>query len=75
MVMQSTQLYALPESDEEPWTVEKFCEKTDEVCRGAVTELHRKSLMVEEAVEEILNLVKKARIASSESEDFFVEGE
>ncbi|KAK9877873.1 hypothetical protein WA026_020099 [Henosepilachna vigintioctopunctata] len=55
--MQTVQLHALPEADEEPWTISKFCDKTDEACRSAATELHRKSLMVEEAVEEILSLV------------------
>lgn len=74
--MQSVQLHALPDADEEPWTVDYFCNKTDDVCRWAATELHRKSLMVEEAVEEILVLVKKARIDCSvdNEQDFFTEG-
>lgn len=75
--MQSVQLHALPEMEEDPWTVDDFCDKMDEVCRSAATELHRKSLMVEEAVEEILSLVRKARISSdSQSQDeFFTEEE
>lgn len=56
--MQKITLHALPE--EEPWTVEEFVEKTDEACRAAAVDLHRKSLMVEEAVEEVLELVRNA---------------
>ncbi|RZC39074.1 dynein heavy chain 5, axonemal [Asbolus verrucosus] len=68
--MQAVQLHALPEVDEEPWTIDFFCDKMDDICRSAATELHRKSLMVEEAVEEILTLVRKARIdCPSETED------
>lgn len=59
--MQTITLHALPEIDEEPWTLEYFCERTETICRVAATELHRKSLMVEEAVEEILQLVRKAQ--------------
>jgi dynein heavy chain len=73
--MQSVQMHALPEIDEDPWTVDDFCNKMDEICRSAATELHRKSLMVEEAVEEILTLVRKARIdcPSQTDDDFFSE--
>lgn len=60
--MQSISLHALPDADEEPWTVEEFIEKNDTICRSAATDLHRKSLMVEEAVEEILKLVRNTRI-------------
>ncbi|XP_011504753.1 PREDICTED: dynein heavy chain 5, axonemal [Ceratosolen solmsi marchali] len=56
--MQKTRLYALPE--DKPWSIEDFMEKTEELCRTAAVDLHRKSLMVEEAVEEVLELVKNA---------------
>lgn len=56
--MQKITLHALPE--DEPWSVEEFVEKTEEACRTAAVDLHRKSLMVEEAVEEVLELVKNA---------------
>lgn len=56
--MQKVTLHALPES--EPWTIEEFVEKNEETCRMAAIDLHRKSTMVEEAVEEVLQLVKKA---------------
>lgn len=74
--MQNICLHALPESDEEPWTVEYFDDKIDTICRCAAAELHRKSLMVEEAVEEILALVRKARIEcqTSSGEEVFFEG-
>lgn len=74
--MQKLYLHALPEPDEEPWTVDYFSDKIDNICRSAALELHRKSLMVEEAVEEILNLVRKARIEceNSSGEEIFFEG-
>lgn len=57
--MQKVTLHALPESDQ-PWTIEEFVEKNEEICRIAAVDLHRKSTMVEEAVEEVLQLVRKA---------------
>lgn len=60
--MQNVDLYALPEPEEDPWTIEYFSNKIDTMCRSAAEELQRKSLMIEEAVEEILMLVRKARI-------------
>lgn len=74
--MQAVQLHSLPEIDEEPWTVDDFCENMDEVCRSAATELHRKSLMVEEAVEEILSLVRRTRIdcPSQNGDGYFEDG-
>lgn len=63
--MQSILLHALPDLDEEPWTIEDFIEKIDIICRNAATELQRKSLMIEEAVEEILSLVRNTRIDTS----------
>lgn len=57
--MQKVTLHALPESDQ-PWTIEEFVEKNEEICRMAAVDLHRKSTMIEEAVEEVLQLVRKA---------------
>lgn len=57
--MRKITLHALPESDQ-PWTIEEFVEKNEEICRMAAVDLHRKSTMVEEAVEEVLQLVRKA---------------
>ncbi|CAH2103629.1 unnamed protein product [Euphydryas editha] len=56
--MQEVTLITLPE--ETPWSVEEFIENVESGCRTACVELNRKSLMVEEAVEEVLDLVKKA---------------
>ncbi|VEN47384.1 unnamed protein product, partial [Callosobruchus maculatus] len=61
--MQMIQLHTLPDNDEDPWAIECFCGKIEAVCRNAAIELHKKSLMVEEAVEEILSLVKRIDIA------------
>ncbi|KAL7304210.1 hypothetical protein TKK_0003404 [Trichogramma kaykai] len=70
--MQKITLHALPE--DEPWSIEEFVEKNEETCRVAAVDLHRKSLMVEEAVEEVLALVKSAAEkfkTSDDSEQFF----
>lgn len=56
--MQKATLHALP--DDEPWTVDEFINCTEENCRIAALELNRRSLMVEEAVEEVLELVRQA---------------
>lgn len=74
--MQAISLHSLPDVDDEPWTVEDFVEKNDAICRNAATELHRKSLMVEEAVEEILTLVRNAKIdtTSNTKDELFFEG-
>ncbi|BES98150.1 dynein heavy chain [Nesidiocoris tenuis] len=56
--IQNVNLHVLPQN--KPWTIEEFIERTDENCRHAAVELNRKSLMVEEAVEEILELVRKS---------------
>lgn len=72
--MQNIQLHALPDIND-PWDIEYFCNETDNVCRNAAAELHKKSLMVEEAVEEILLLVKRARIDPEMEDDVFIEEE
>nr|XP_022920640.1 dynein heavy chain 5, axonemal [Onthophagus taurus] len=64
--MQNVTLHALPEKGKPPWTVETFCDGIENICRTGALELHRKSLMVEEAVEEILSLVKRTRIDGSD---------
>lgn len=75
--MQMIQLHALPEANESPWSIEMSCIKIDSVCRNAASELHKKSLMVEEAVEEIMTLVKKINLSSEErlEDDFMFEGQ
>ncbi|XP_066590394.1 dynein axonemal heavy chain 5 [Prorops nasuta] len=57
--MQKITLHALPEN-EQPWGIQEFLEKTVDMCRIAAIDLHRKSMMVEEAVEEVLQLVRNA---------------
>ncbi|XP_064553878.1 dynein axonemal heavy chain 5 isoform X1 [Drosophila montana] len=59
MWMQEVSLQILP-ADDEIWTVDEFLERSEEACRKAAIELNRKSQMVSEAVEEVLNLVDKA---------------
>lgn len=75
--MQNVTLHNLPQSDEKPWTVDYFCDSIENVCRAAAVELNKKSIMVEEAVEEILSLVKRARIDTrnvDDVEELFPEG-
>lgn len=55
--MQNINLVTMPET-EETWTIEEFLERAEDSCRASAVDLHRKSLMVEEAVEEVLELVK-----------------
>ncbi|XP_050432698.1 dynein axonemal heavy chain 5 [Adelges cooleyi] len=57
--MHNITLYTFPD-DDTTWTAEEFLERTDETCRLASIELNRKSMLVEEAVEEVLNLVQQA---------------
>lgn len=71
--MQEISLQTLP-SDGQFWTIEDFLEKNEESCRLAAIELNRKSQMVSEAVEEVLNLVQDATqtfksMISTESDD------
>lgn len=78
--MQKITLHSLPEPDQ-PWTIEEFLETTEEICRLAAVDLYRKSMMVEEAVEEVLDLVKnaaenfKSAARSSNLDIFDTEGE
>ncbi|XP_049782831.1 dynein axonemal heavy chain 5 [Schistocerca cancellata] len=65
--MQKVCLHALPQ--DEPWSVEEFLQQTEDICRNAAIELNRKSLMVEEAVEEVLELVRRAGEAMKTSSD------
>lgn len=72
--MHDVALQTLPTGDE-LWTIEEFLEKNEESCRLAAIELNRKSQMVSEAVEEVLNLVQDATqkfksMMSTDSEDF-----
>lgn len=71
--MQEISLQTLP-SDGQFWTIEEFLEKNEESCRLAAIELNRKSQMVSESVEEVLNLVQDASLTlksmmSTESDD------
>lgn len=57
--MQDITLQTLPPAGQ-TWTIEEFLDKNEESCRLAAIELNRKSQMVSEAVEEVLNLVQNA---------------
>lgn len=58
--MQEISLQTFP--NDELWTVQEFLEKNEDACRMAAIELNRKSQMVEEAVEEVLDLVQKSSV-------------
>lgn len=75
--MQSISLHALPDLEEKAWTIENFAEKNDSICRNSAMELQKKSLMIEEAVEEILELVKTSSIddSSTTRNELYFEGQ
>ena len=61
--MDSILLYALPKT--EPWTLERFLDEIKKACKEAANDLHRRSVMIEDAVEDLIGLalqVKKTRI-------------
>ena len=61
--MDSILLYALPKT--EPWTLERFLDEIKKACKEAANDLHRRSVMIEDAVEDLIGLalqVKKTSI-------------
>ncbi len=52
--MSYVKLYALPES--QPWTLDRFLDEIKHTCREAAKDLHRVSMMVEDAVEDLIFL-------------------
>ncbi len=54
LAMNSIQLHALPEG--QPWTLEKFLSEIKMTCRSAACDLHRVSMMIEDAVEDLIAL-------------------
>ncbi|KAL1518053.1 hypothetical protein ABEB36_001736 [Hypothenemus hampei] len=67
--MQSVQLHAFPDDGDSPWTIDDFYKKMDEICRRSAVELHKKCMMIEEAVEEILLLVNQTQIVTPDQND------
>merc|ERR1712029_945874 len=56
--MDSIKLYALPRT--EPWTLEKFLEEIKDACKDSAADLNRKSVMIEDAVEDLISLTLQA---------------
>ena len=56
--MDSIKLYALPKS--EPWTLDRFLEEIKDACKEAAADLNRKSVMIEDAVEDLIGLALQA---------------
>ena len=52
--MDSILLYALPKT--EPWTLERFLDEIKKACKEAANDLHRRSVMIEDAVEDLIGL-------------------
>ncbi|XP_053402509.1 dynein axonemal heavy chain 5-like isoform X4 [Mercenaria mercenaria] len=63
--MATTTLCQLPQ--EEPWTVEEFLENTQELCAKGATILQTKSLVVEEAATELIEML--LRVNEKEEDD------
>ena len=61
------ELYEFPKS--EPWTLEHFLEKVKENCVFVANELQRKSLMVEEAIEDLIRIALDENPRKKEEEE------
>ena len=57
--MDSILLYALPKT--EPWTLERFLDEIKKACKEAASDLHRRSVMIEDAVEDLIGLSLQVR--------------
>ena len=56
--MDEVKLYALPKT--EPWTLDRFLEEIKVACKEAAGDLNRKSVMIEDAVEDLIGLALQA---------------
>ncbi len=56
--MNYIKLHALPES--QPWTLDKFLDEIKKTCRCAACDLHRVSMMIEDAVEDLIVLAMQS---------------
>ena len=61
------ELYEFPKTD--PWTLEYFLDRVKERCVFAAHEIQRKSVMVEEAIEDLIELATEANPKRKEEED------
>ena len=65
--MTELELYELPRH--EPWTLHHFLERAKARCVFAAKELQRKSLMVEEAIEDLIELASQANPKRKQEEE------
>ena len=65
--MAEMELYELPK--EEPWSLDQFLERVKAKCVFAARELQRKSLMVEEAIEDLIAIASEANPKRREEEE------
>ena len=56
--MDYVKLYALPKT--EPWTLDRFLEEIKDACKDGAADLNRKSVMIEDAVEDLIGLAMQA---------------
>ena len=65
------QLSSLPEA--EPWTIDQFVDNIKAKCKEGTKELHKKSMMIEDAVEDLillaLDFTPEVDIVKKESDD------
>ena len=54
--MDSVMLYTLPTN--EAWTLDRFLDEIKGTCKEAANDLHRSSVMIEDAVEDLISLGK-----------------
>ena len=65
--MTEIELYELP--SDKPWTLDRFLDRVKERCIFGATELQRKSLMVEEAIEDLITLASEVDAKKTDGKD------
>ena len=58
VLIHTVKLYALPKT--EPWTLERFLDEIKTTCKESANDLHRRSVMIEDAVEDLIRLALEA---------------
>merc|ERR1712020_880642 len=64
--MTRIELYELPNA--EPWQLETFLDKVKERCKEGSKELHKRSAMVEDAIEDLISLALEFKPTSDSTE-------
>merc|ERR1712223_2185706 len=69
----TVKLYALPKT--EPWTLERFLDEIKTTCKESANDLHRRSVMIEDAVEDLIRLALEAlNLPDPDADDASMDG-